>query len=797
MKINPNNFPRFTQNHFDDLMSMETPILEYDGYSIKRDDLFEIGNMKGGKIRQCLRIIYDNLDKIKRNHNGTIITGCGLPSPQSTIVSSVAKYFGLRSVIVSPIYDNNKVDVNRLNVSISQKLGSEIYGVGNPNPSGYKLDVKKLIEEHNYYEIKFGMDGDSVIESTSHQVKNLPNDLENIVVICGSGLNLLGILRGVVKYEKRVKNIYGITLSNFFIENKKIYYDGLAQGEKYDGDLHIVSSPYPYQKLLKSNTDWLDWTYEMKAYRWMTDNLKPSKDTLFWCVGVRNYDLENIEVIDWKKSKYERGLDLKRVNKKKPKIQRTDLHNLDTNITYDELQRLSFKDLSNWVDDLRSEIVDLWKNDTPPIIGKSKEDVVKSFKKLKDYDLSKIWVDDKNYPHHIGHIKNFTKVPINQFFPTMYETKIDKQPSIKDFFFDENLKRRFKRHIVRNTRFDGMFSFSKYLVNPNGVGDDVYFQKWRTQLGGDVGFYLESIYDTQNLQNNGNLYLSTKSVKNLVKQGILDDFDFRNILDFEDREPLGYNIRVYDKNKRSIPSILQVFRLGLGTQPAVNFPPLTARLIYEKYLHDQVDNIVWDMCSGFGGRLLGALSSNRKIKYLGTDTNSSLIGHYENLGDFYNTQCNGDNDFEIHYEPAETFNKNKTFQKYKGRGNLCFTSPPYFGREIYSLDKDQSCLKYPNYTDWLDGFLTPMIKNCWDFLKPNSHMILNVADIKMGDKNFIPLEQDTIEIGIKQGFSYQGKIDMVMSKMVGVKTENVKNNYFDMKTKRTYKTEPIIVMSKP
>ena len=63
--------------------------------------------------------------------------------------------------------------------------------------------------------------------------------------------------------------------------------------------------------------------------------------------------------------------------------------------------------------------MDLWKNDTPPIIGKSKEDVVKSFKKLKDYDLSKIWVDDKNYPHHIGHIKNFTKVPINQFFPTI------------------------------------------------------------------------------------------------------------------------------------------------------------------------------------------------------------------------------------------------------------------------------------------------------------------------------------------------------------------------------------------
>ena len=75
-------------------------------------------------------------------------------------------------------------------------------------------------------------------------------------------------------------------------------------------------------------------------------------------------------------------------------------------------------------------------------------------------------------------------------------------------------------------------------------------------------------------------------------------------------------------------------------------------------------------------------------------------------------------------------------------------------------------------------------------------MILNVADIKMGDKDFIPLEQDTIQLAIKQGFKYQGKIDMVMSRMIGVKTENVKNNYFDMNTKKTYKTEPILVMVK-
>ena len=58
-------------------------------------------------------------------------------------------------------------------------------------------------------------------------------------------------------------------------------------------------------------------------------------------------------------------------------------------------------------------------------------------------------------------------------------------------------------------------------------------------------------------------------------------------------------------------------------------------------------------------------------------------------------------------------------------------------------------------------------------------MILNVADLKISDKNFIPLEQDTIGLAINKGFKYIGKIDMVMAKMVGCKSENVKNNYFN------------------
>ena len=53
-------------------MSYESPIQEHEGYLVKRDDEFEIGNIKGGKVRQCLRIVHDNLGDIKSKYNNIV-----------------------------------------------------------------------------------------------------------------------------------------------------------------------------------------------------------------------------------------------------------------------------------------------------------------------------------------------------------------------------------------------------------------------------------------------------------------------------------------------------------------------------------------------------------------------------------------------------------------------------------------------------------------------------------------------------------------------------------------------------
>ena len=235
-----------------DLIKTLDPIEEIDGFLVKRGDNFKLGYVNGSKARQCYHVVYKNLEVIKEKHNGTIITGAGLPSPQTAITAQVANHFGLNCIISCPRYDNSKVDLDRINISIAQKLGAKIYGVSNPNPSGYQCDVRFHKEKSNPYEIKFGMIGREALEPVIYQTQNIPENVEEITIISGSGLSALSILLGVKKYGKsNVKRVNIIELSGFIYRNKEKWYDPLPLEEKFDGEINIVGSSHAYISNLK------------------------------------------------------------------------------------------------------------------------------------------------------------------------------------------------------------------------------------------------------------------------------------------------------------------------------------------------------------------------------------------------------------------------------------------------------------------------------------------------------------------------------------------------------------------
>ena len=144
---------------------------------------------------------------------------------------------------------------------------------------------------------------------------------------------------------------------------------------------------------------------------------------------------------------------------------------------------------------------------------------------------------------------------------------------------------------------------------------------------------------------------------------------------------------------------------------------------------------------------------------------------------------------------------NPDFQKYKGKLDLVFTSPPYFSREAYSDDETQSYKKFSDYDSWREGFLKPTLKTCVDYLRSNRYLLWNVADVEYGT-GFLPLENDSIEYLKSLGMEHLGVMKMALAPMPGshrINTETglPKTRNFCKVNGIWLKHEPVFVFRKP
>ena len=476
---------------------------------------------------------------------------------------------------------------------------------------------------------------------------------------------------------------------------------------------------------------------------------------------------------------------------KKHYYERSNLLESDVNINFEELLYMNDEETSKWIKSLRSFILSEWDDKgIPPTIGQNTDKILTNFGKLRDYPVEDFLVSDDDGNENV--IRNYNKQAssVNQFFPTMLKTRVGKA-SIYDWFTDE-FEDRFEKVIRRILKRDSMYNWSKCVLKDEDTPKNFFIVQHKHNA-------VESIYKT----------LSVEEVEKL------DDKYKTNLPKELDGDTFKFLVRRFELGQRIFPAGIQAFRLGLG-QPAVNFPPLPARYLYERYTdHINIDELedkqlnIYDPSSGWGGRILGAMSSKKQIHYVGTDPNTDNfidevgISRYEYVANFYNNEVLGGNDFwdtehknTFHYFQmgSEHIGDHPDFQQYKGKLDMVFTSPPYFDREQYSEDEEQSYKSYPQYDDWRDNFLKPTLTNAYESLRNDRYLLWNIADIKIGTNKFHPLEQDSIDILLSLGADYQGKLKMLMTSMVGVNQSKVKNA---VKVNGKYlKYEPIFVFYK-
>lgn len=177
-----------------------------------------------------------------------------------------------------------------------------------------------------------------------------------------------------------------------------------------------------------------------------------------------------------------------------------------------------------------------------------------------------------------------------------------------------------------------------------------------------------------------------------------------------------------------------------GTQVVSNFPVQVAAAVYKHW--GGAGGTVWDMSGGWGGRLLGAAWAGVKT-YHATEPSSLTFSGLQKLAEdsrvaFPNTEIllhkHGSEDF-VGVVAAESV-------------DLCFTSPPYFSQEKYSMEATQSAVKFPFPTAWINGFMRQTLQNCFDVLKPNGFCILNIESVR----RYPTLVRDTEAVAASLGF---------------------------------------------
>lgn len=166
---------------------------------------------------------------------------------------------------------------------------------------------------------------------------------------------------------------------------------------------------------------------------------------------------------------------------------------------------------------------------------------------------------------------------------------------------------------------------------------------------------------------------------------------------------------------------------------------------------------ILDPCGGWGGRMLGFYCSDAK-SYDCVEANFDTFRNLRKLKIILDRRLKKKS--ECYFGAYEDFETDKRY-------DLIFTSPPYFKKELYSDDKEQSCVRYEDYDSWKEGFLKPFVLKSYELLKDGGTFVVNIDDVVI-DRTYYTLKDDLIKLC----FGLFSSIDSLFMAYVNRYTQN-------------------------
>lgn len=199
--------------------------------------------------------------------------------------------------------------------------------------------------------------------------------------------------------------------------------------------------------------------------------------------------------------------------------------------------------------------------------------------------------------------------------------------------------------------------------------------------------------------------------------------------------------------KQGLPNSKKAFKASI-------FCPAVAKFIYSTFCKE--GDVIYDYSMGFGQRLMGALSLPFSVKYVGVDPLSKSVESNKAIFEFLHSgaMCNG-KEAEFFQTGSEIF----CDERYHGKINVAFSSPPYFDVEVYEHDKSQA---YHNgsYYDFINAWWKTTISNISKLLEDDGVFILNMENEAKG----FNILDDMIAIVENAGFVKSDEYRMQVSR---------------------------------
>lgn len=245
-----------------------TPIEKHNDFYIKRDDLYSFSNVSGGKARSAKHLI----EIAKSKHMGVVTAGVR-QSPQIEIVSTIANALNV------PCRVHTIRGSLTSETAIAVQNGAKLI-VHEDTWHNNVIIARSKIDaiNNNYYYIPFGMECKEAVQQTLLQVKNVPDNINRIVIPIGSGMSCAGVLWGIKLFNKHCK-VLGIQVGTDPIKRLNTY-----APLDWRNNLTIIKSSLSYHQEVNNNyieSLIVDPIYEAKCLPYL------NKNDLFWIIGIR------------------------------------------------------------------------------------------------------------------------------------------------------------------------------------------------------------------------------------------------------------------------------------------------------------------------------------------------------------------------------------------------------------------------------------------------------------------------------------------------------------------------------